>query len=255
MTKSSFLQAFGLFSSRKSLPKVMISDNGTTFQAAANTIRKLMNFTTVIDTLHNHGTEWRFIPKARSLVWWLVGMINRSYKTAIKKVLGNAYVTYDTLKTIVTEVESVMNDRPLTNVTSESTDPEPFTPVHLLYGRLTTVPYYENISEPKPVSRDGITKQASIQAQIISHVRDRWCHEYMTSLRQYHKTTGNNSQTIKVGDVVIIHDETLKTQWKLGTFKQLITSKDGVTRAAMVRTSNGHTTSRPIVKLFPLETM
>ncbi|XP_060570474.1 uncharacterized protein LOC132728821 [Ruditapes philippinarum] len=256
MTESSFLQAFRRFSSRKSLPKVMISDNGTTFQAAANTIRQLMNSTSVKDTLHNHGTEWRFIPMRAPWFggWWerLIGLT----KTAIKKVLGSAYVTYDTLQTIVTEVESVMNDRPLTYVTSESTDPEPITPAHLLYGRrLTTLPYNEDISEPKPVSRDGITKQARIQSQIISHFRDRWRHEYLTSLRQYHKTTGNNSQTIKVGDVVIIHDETPKSQWKLGTIEQLITGKDGLTRAAMVRTSNGHTTSRPIVKLYPLETM
>jgi hypothetical protein len=135
MTESSFLQAFRRFSSRKSLPKVMISENGTTFQAAANKIRKLMNSTSVKDTLHNHGTEWRFIPKCAPWFggWWerLIGLT----KTAIKKVLGSAYVTYDTLQTIVTEVESVMNDRQLTYVTSESTEPEPITPAHLLYGR------------------------------------------------------------------------------------------------------------------------
>ena len=39
-------------------------------------------------------------------------------KIVLKKVLGKAYVTYETLQTIVTEAEAIINDRPLTNVTT-----------------------------------------------------------------------------------------------------------------------------------------
>jgi hypothetical protein len=92
-----------------------------------------------------------------------------------------------------------------------------------------------------------------MQAQLISHYRLRWRHEYLTSLRQYHKTTGNNTQTVKVGDVVQIYDESPRTQWKLSVILQLIYGNDGLTRAAILHTSNGLVTSRPIVKLYPLE--
>ena len=40
--------------------------------------------------------------------------------------------------------------------------------------------------------------------------------------------------------------------WKLAVIEDLIVGRDGLTRAAMIRTANG-TTSRPISKLYPLE--
>ena len=76
LTGTTFLQAFRRFSSRKSLPKIMVSDNGTTFHAAANTIRRLMKSISVQDTLHNQGIEWKFI----AMVWWLVGETHRTYQ-------------------------------------------------------------------------------------------------------------------------------------------------------------------------------
>ena len=39
----------------------------------------------------------------------------------------------------------------------------------------------------------------------------------------------------------------------MGTIEKL-TGRDGLTRSALVRTGNGQSTMRPIVKLYPLET-
>ncbi|XP_060554088.1 uncharacterized protein LOC132715131 [Ruditapes philippinarum] len=254
LSEETFIQAFRRFTSRKSLPHVMISDNATTFNAAANTIQQLMRSMAVNDALHSHGTEWRFIPKRAPWFsgWW--ERLIRLTKTTIKKVLCRSYISYESLQTIVTEIECIMNDRPLTYVTSDIGDPDPLTPPHLLYGRrITSLPYNGNTPEPQNVTMSDVTKRARLQAQLISHYRLRWRHEYLTSLRQYHKTTGNNTQTVQVGDVVQIYDESPRTQWKLGVIQQLIYGNDGLTRAAILRTSNGLVTSRPIVKLYPLE--
>ena len=231
-----------------------MSDNGTTFTAAANTLHNLMRSATLQDVLHNQGTEWRFIPKRAPWFggWWerLIGLT----KTTIKKVLGRSFVSYEILHTLVTEIEGVMNDRPLTYVTSDAADPDPLTPAHLLYGRrITTLPHRDDEPEPQMTTQSDVTKRARFQTQLINHFRERWRHEYLTSLRQYHQTTGNNKQTIKVGDVVQIYDETPRLQWKLATIQELITGNDGYTRAAMIRTCSGLITSRPITKLYPLE--
>ena len=149
-----------------------------------------------------------------------------------------------------------MNDRPLTYVTSDAADQEPLTPAHLLYGRrITSLPHQEDVPEPHVATQADVTKRARIQAHLISHFRERWRHDYLTSLRQFHQASGNNNQTIKVGDVVQIYDESPRTQWKLGTIEELITGNDGLTRAATLRTSSGLITSRPIVKLYPLEVL
>ena len=130
-----------------------------------------MKSTSVQDTLHNQGTEWKFIPKRAPWFggWWerLIGLT----KTTFKKILGKAYVTYDTLQIIVTEIECVMNGRPLTYVTSEAADPEPLMPAHLLYGRhITTLPYNDKLPEPKPFTHDTVTKQARVQTSLINHL-------------------------------------------------------------------------------------
>ena len=81
----------------------------------------------------------------------------------------------------------------------------------------------------------------------------RWKHDYLTSLREFHRVSGYNSQTVKVGDVVQIHeDNSPRTTWKLGVIEELIYGKDNLVRSAKIRTSKS-VTNRPIVKLYPLE--
>jgi len=69
-------------------------------------------------------------------------------KQAIKKTLGRAFVTLQQLETIVIEIKSKFNDRPLTYVSTDLSDPEPLTPSHLLFGkRIRQVPHPLNDPE------------------------------------------------------------------------------------------------------------
>ncbi|CAC5423552.1 unnamed protein product [Mytilus coruscus] len=56
-------------------------------------------------------------------------------KTTLKKVLGKSQFNYDVLRTILIEIERVINDRPITFLSSDIGDPEPLTQSHLLQGR------------------------------------------------------------------------------------------------------------------------
>ena len=76
--------------------------------------------------------------------------------------------------------------------------------------------------------------------------------EYLTSLREYHGQHGNNNQSIKVGDIVQIYDDAPRNTWKLAVIDELIKGRDGLIRAANLRTKNGPT-NRPISKLYPIE--
>ena len=49
-----------------------------------------------------------------------------------------------------------------------------------------------------------------------------------------------------------MYDEGSRSTWKLAIFEELITGKDGLTRAAKIKTPQGRT-NRPIAKLIPLE--
>ena len=58
----------------------------------------------------------------------------------------------------------------------------------------------------------------------------RWKREYLTSLREMHNRTGENSQKIKTGDVVLVHDDCPRVKWRLAVVEDLITGGDGLVK-------------------------
>ena len=257
LSVDTFLLAFRRFSSRKSLPRKMISDNASTFLAAAEDIQKLLQSDTLKETLERQNVTWEFIPKRAP---WYGGFWERMIgltKQAVKKTLGRAYISREQLETIIVEVEAMLNDRPLTHVSSDLSDPEPLTPSYLLYGRrVQMIPHdlkdVDDSDDPDFLTSSMIRKRVDKQTQVIKQFWMRWKSEYLTSLREFHKSSGHNQQVIKKGDVVIVHDEKARLYWKLAIVEDLIQGKDGYIRAANIRIGN-HRTSRPIVKLYPLE--
>ena len=178
-------------------------------------------------------------------------------KTSLKKVLGRAFITLTALQTTVVEVEAVLNDRPLTYLSSTTEDPEPLTPSHLLYGRrIVSLPHpvVENDEESDPdyYSSDQMRTKVNRQGMLLQHFKSRWKKEYLTMLRERHSTTGTNEQTVHIGDVVQIHDDTPRSQWKLAVIEELARGEDGHIRSVTVRTASGRT-NRPIARLYPLE--
>lgn len=99
----------------------------------------------------------------------------------------------------------------ITYVTSGSSDPEPLTPAHLLYGRRYTMSYQDIIDTHTANLAfsvfTGLMKRARDQMNLIDRFWKKWKHEYLTALRVNHQTTTNNYQTIVIGDVVQIHDK------------------------------------------------
>ena len=130
-------------------------------------------------------------------------------------------------------------------------------PSHILYGRmLTNLPHelvsQEHEQDPSYGEISRLKKAARFQSLLLSHFSTRWKQEYLTSLREFHRTSGNNDQKIKVGDVVLVHDDSPRISWKMAVVEELITDGDGLVRAANIRTCNGKT-NRPIARLYPLE--
>ncbi|GFT75896.1 DUF5641 domain-containing protein [Trichonephila clavipes] len=84
------------------------------------------------------GIEWSFIPP-RSPNWGGLWEANiKSLKYHFKRVAGNSKFSYEELLTLITQIEAILNSRPLTPFTSDVDDLEVLTPAHFLIGRPIT---------------------------------------------------------------------------------------------------------------------
>jgi len=110
---------------------------------------------------------------------------------------------------------------PVTQISDEPPD-VPLTTSHLLHGRiLTSLPFCERPEAScSHGNREDVTRRAQRHAQLIDHFWRRWTHEYLTSLREHQRSSGTNHETIRVGDVVIVHDDfTPRSRWTLAVIE------------------------------------
>ena len=124
------------------------------------------------------------------------------------------------------EIETILNNRPLTYVSDDPKGMEPLTPSHLLYGRqIASLPYNvspDELADPDYGDYSQLKKRAKTQALLLDHFSSRWRHEYLTSLREFHSSSGDNRQSVQVGDVVLVHDESPRVSWRLAIIKDFI---------------------------------
>lgn len=68
-----------------------------------------------------------------------------------------------------------------------------------------------------------------------------------------HERKSKKNQELEVGEVVLIEDDDTKIiRWPLGVLVEMFMGKDGVSRVAKVRTSNG-ILKRPVQRIYPSE--
>ncbi|UYV77878.1 hypothetical protein LAZ67_15002653 [Cordylochernes scorpioides] len=246
LSMEAFLQAFRRFIARRGRPLIVYSDNGTNFKGMANALKKIDFSRLKCDpTLKN--ITWKFIPPGAP--WWggwwerLIGMM----KQLLFRILGQTSLGYEELSTVMCDVESLMNTRPLTYLTEESEDLAPLTPSLFLHEvREVGVPDLDLIDN------QTLSRKYQYIKRVREDLRERFRIEYFGFLRQ---ETRRLKTTIpfKVGDMVLIGQESLKRlHWPLARIIQLYPGKDGLVRVAKVKTSSGDKI-RPIQKLYNLE--
>ncbi|XP_068674716.1 uncharacterized protein [Montipora capricornis] len=201
----------------------------------------------------DRNIDWKFnVPTAS---WWggFFEICVKLVKRCLKKVLGNAKLSYEELESVLIETEGVLNSRPLTYVYDELTE-TPLSPSHLVIGRRLL-----DQSPAITVAVNTLLRRERYLDGLLTHFRNRWKKEYLTGIREYQKLKrGEPRRTIQVGDVVHTYaDKTPRQQWRMGKVEKLLQGQDNVVRAAEVVTVDNSLRKtrlkRPIQKLYPLE--
>ena len=130
-----FLLAFRRFASRRGLPATINSDNAKTFKSSSKEIRRITRSNEVLRYLVNQRVTWNFI--VEKAPWWggFWERLVRSVKLPLKKVLGRSSLSFEQLRTLMVEIESVINARPITYVYDDANSISyPLSPSDLVYG-------------------------------------------------------------------------------------------------------------------------
>ena len=171
--------------------------------------------------------------------------------------IGRSSLRYDELNTVLVEIESIVNARPITYVEDgEENLTYSLTPSHLINGRrISTL----NAQHHDIVSTyQTLTKKHKLQRRLLCQFTNIWRKQYLLQLRENHTLKSRRQGkhcNIVVDDMVILKDEpTKRAFWKLARVKDLITGRDQQVRAAVIKLpDSSRFLRRSVTQLIPLE--
>lgn len=241
LTRDAFMAAFKRFISRRGKPSNIYSDNGSNYKGANTELTKLYNFLAmhsdyIANQLAPEYIKWHFIPASSPSFGgiWEAGI--KSAKSHIKRVVGDNRLTFEEFATILTQIEAVLNSRPLCPLTHEPDDISALTPGHFLVGKpLTSLPELDVTNIPE----NRLTKWKHLQA-MSQHFWKRWQKEYLSELQTRIKWKQQSQNLIKVGTLVLVkNDNASPMHWQLGRVTALCPGQDGVVRVVNLKMNDG----------------
>ena len=207
------MRAFKRFVARRGTPTVIFSDNGRTFKGASEEVKEFVSF--LCQEFAHPGVKWKF--SVELAPWWggFWERLVRSVKEPLRKVLGREVIGYDELVTTVTEVEAVVNCRPLGYLYLDSpSDCLPLTPAHLVNGRGLLG---SAVSIPVEAAQN-INRRQQFLKSLVDYFWTIWSRDYLIELRQHHTNISNDNLNPKVNDIVLLHENDLDIAGKLEKF-------------------------------------
>ena len=235
METSEFIARLNEFIAVCSRPQEIVSDNASTFKAAAAWIKKLMQSEELHEYLEYYSIKWDFIlPKSP----WRGGFwerINRDLKTMLWQKLGKSYLSFDGFSRVIKDIEIVFSNRPLQYVEDEFGS-RVLTPNSIIHGR--------NVNLSKMERRVRRAKAV---------MWERWSTQYVGSLRERHNVTKSEAYHLDIGEVVlVVSDSKNGHEWKHGLVCELLKGKDQVV-CGVCMIVNNRIWECPVQLVCPLE--
>lgn len=249
LTSDAYLLALKRFISRRGKPAEIHSDNAKTFVGLMNEFADFLSkcSSDIIEFANSQNIKFKFIPPYSPHFGglWEAGV--KSCKYHLRRVVGNAHLTFEEFSTVLAQVEAILNSRPLTPLSSDSRDFLPLSPAHFLVGRPLTTPACDDVRDT-PTHR--LTRYRRLE-QIRQHFWSRWANEYISELQTRTKWRQTTTE-LTPNTLVLIKDMNLPPlKWQMGRIISTLPGKDGIARVAEIQTPTG-ITRRVYAKICPL---
>ncbi|XP_055923206.1 uncharacterized protein LOC129953772 [Eupeodes corollae] len=257
LTTECCVLALRRFFARRGKPRIIYSDNAKTFKCASKELKVLNDIVgseLVQGFANNEGIRWKFI--AERAAWWggFWERLVRSVKVVLKLTIGRAVLNFEELRTLLVEVESVINARPLTYISDDPKDISPLTPSHFLTGFHFSLDTLDMPRFDEGKTSHNLRVKWDARLKTLRAFWKRWKLEYLQQLRSLHQYKIGGSTKIQTNDVVILHDSSVsKLFWKLAVVEEVYPGRDGKIRACIIRLADVTRLRRPVQLLYNLE--
>lgn len=247
LTSDSFMNGLRCFAAIRGNVRTIFCDNGTNFVGAKNELKdnlKLLDMEYITRKMEDTGCEFRFNTPTASHKGGVWERQIRTVRSVLTGLLGNFAGHLDTtsLRTLLYEAMAIVNSRPLTvNSLERPDDPCPLTPNHLLTMKSGVV-----VSPPPGtfVREDMYLKRRWKRVQYLANqFWNRWKKEFLQNLQCRNKWQ-NKQANIEIGDIVILHDDSPRMEWKLGRVVETFPGDDGLVRTIRLRLATPHLDSQ-----------
>ncbi|KMQ88303.1 gag-pol polyprotein precursor [Lasius niger] len=251
-TTDGFIAAYKRFTGRRGLCATITSDCGTNLVGADQELKRLFKASSrewhhIAHVLANDGVTWKFNPPSAPHFGgkWEAGV--KSVKFHLRRVVGEAILTYEELQTLLVQIEVTLNSRPLCALSEDPSDLTALTPGHFLIGTaITSIPEPSLCDVP-----EGRLSRWQLLRKMTESFWTRWSTEYLHQLQVSNKWF-KTQPILKLGTLVLVKDERLPpSKWALARVIDVHPGADGLIRVATVRTQTS-TLKRPLVKLCVL---
>ncbi|XP_065080297.1 uncharacterized protein LOC135703125 [Ochlerotatus camptorhynchus] len=254
LSTKGFLSSLRRFIARRGRPTHIHSDNGKNFDDDDELVELFTRFRDrsqqdeIISACASEGITWHLTPPKAPHFGGLWEAAIKVAKKHLFRSLGSSRLSFEEMCTVLTQIEAIMNSRPLLPMTEDPNDMAALTPAHFLIGSSLH-------ALPDPDLRSFPAYKLDHYQQLQLHVQQFWTHWRKEYLQELMKDTRgwNRNDEITPGKMVILVDEMQPPiRWPLARIESILPGKDKLTRVVVLRTSRG-TITRPIAKICLLQ--
>ncbi|XP_029181296.2 uncharacterized protein LOC114948988 [Acropora millepora] len=228
LSTDSFLLALRRFIARRGQVKEINSDNGSNLTGGEKELRDAIsdwNHEKIHNSLLQNNISWFFSPPYGSHFGGIWERCIRTVRKILQALLREQTTDDESLVTLMCDVESIMNSRPITTVSSDPNDNEPLTPNHLLLLKSEV-----NLPPGLFKREDSLSRRRWKQVQYLADIFwKRWSRprEYLPLL-QLRKKWVHPKRNWAVGDIVLVASESHRNSWPLGRVVETFPDKEAL---------------------------
>ncbi|XP_026482654.1 uncharacterized protein LOC113390608 [Ctenocephalides felis] len=239
LSTEAFIAALKRFISRRGKCITIYSDNGRNFIGARHELHDLYKLfkkdntrSELIEAASIHGIDWKFTPPSAPNFGGLWESAVKLTKHHIRRVIGSTLLTFEEFYTVLTQIEAILNSRPITGVYDDASEPSFLSPGHFLIGDALTA-----FSEPS-LKEININRMSIWQN--LTYIRNlfwqNWSVDYLNQLQRRYKWLVETPD-LKTNDVVLLREDNLPPlSWALRRIIKIIYGSDNKVRVVHVKT-------------------